>query len=174
MIDRYEIENLFTTGVNYKSSFYKKFNQQIKDINITYPKSGEHYNLCGVKIQVIYPDKSFISKEIDNVNNASIVLKLTMNNSAVYLPGDAEEEVEEEILNLDLDLRSEIMKAGHHGSETSNTKEMLEAVKPEYLVIQSGEGNQYNHPHMQTISSANELGIKVLRNDVEGTITFFF
>lgn len=174
LLNRYQVENLFTTGVTYPSSFYNEFNRRIADTNVVYPRMGEQYNLCGVIIDVIYPDKSLIGKEIDNVNNASIVLQLTIDNSKIYLSGDAEEEVEEEILEFDLDLKSDIMKAGHHGSETSNTKAMLNVVDPEVLVIQSGEGNQYDHPHYETIAKANELGIKVRRNDNEGTITFFF
>ena len=69
------------------------------------------------------------------------------------------------------DLRADILKAGHHGSRTSSTKDYLEAVQPEIAVISCGEGNSYGHPHQQTLDKFNALGIRSFRTDVNGTIT---
>jgi beta-lactamase superfamily II metal-dependent hydrolase len=174
LLNRYKVEHLFTTGVMYESSFYTEFINRTKNTKVTYPKTNQTYNLCGIEIKVIYPIESLIGQTLKNVNDASIVLQLKIKDTKIYLSGDAEHEAEEEILGLNINLDADIMKAGHHGSRTSNSIEILNKVSPDYLIIQSGKGNSYNHPHYETIDKANQINAKVLRNDVEGTITFFF
>lgn len=174
LLNRYQVDNLFTTGVPYQSSFYTEFTRLSATTNVHYPITGQNYQLCGLEIQIIYPIQPMLATEIENINNASIVMRIKIKDIWLYLPGDAEEEAEHEILGLGLDLKSDIMKAGHHGSQTSNSLEMLKAVQPKELVIQSGEGNTYNHPHFKTLQSAHALGIKVRRNDTEGTVSYYF
>lgn len=176
LLNRYKVENIFTTGVKYGSSFYTEFERiQSRDkIETRYVKAHEQYYLCGLIIEIIYPHKILIGQELENVNNASIVLRLKIKDKWIYFSGDAELEAEEEIVKTDLNLESYIMKAGHHGSKTSNSLELLERVNPEYLVIQSGEGNSYGHPNIETLEKAEQLGIKIRRNDIEGSITFVF
>lgn len=174
LLNRYQVDNLFTTGVPYQSSFYTEFTRLSAKTNIHYPTTGQNYQLCGLEIQTIYPSKPMLATEIENVNNASIVLKIRIKDTWFYFSGDAEIEAETEIIEQDLNLKADIMKAGHHGSQTSNSLEMLQKVQPKELVIQSGEGNTYNHPHFKTIQSAYSLGIKVRRNDLEGTVSYYF
>ena len=88
-----------------------------------------------------------------NINNGSIVGKLTYKNFSMLFTGDAEKEVESDILaSHKSELKSTVLKAPHHGSKSSSTKNYLAAVKPKYVVISAGEpdikgGNTYGHPH---------------------------
>jgi competence protein ComEC len=174
-LNRYQVENVFTTGISYSSSTYSEFNRLLSEANanVIYPLTGEAYYLCGLEIEIKYPIEPLIGEEIENLNNASIVMRIKIRDTWVYLNGDAEVEVEEEILDSNQEIQADILKAGHHGSRTSNSFEFLQKVSPKELVIQSEEGNSYLHPHPETLKKANDLGIKIKRNDIRGTITYY-
>jgi len=176
ILNRYEVKNIFTSGVTYHSSIYTEFNKILsqESAHIFYPLAEEEYTLCGLQIQIKYPLESLIGQEIENINNASLVMRVRIKDSWVYLNGDAEIEVENEILDSQQKIHSDIMKAGHHGSRTSNSWDILKAISPNELVIQSGLDNSYLHPHPETLRKADELGIKVRRNDIRGTISYYF
>ena len=86
------------------------------------------------------------------------------------LTGDAETEVEENILARDADVSSAVLKCGHHGSSTSSSMEFLRAVNPAVAVISCGKDNKYGHPHHETLESLSGLNCKVLRTDTDGTV----
>jgi competence protein ComEC len=85
--------------------------------------------------------------------------------------GDAEKEVEEEILATGKALDAVILKLGHHGSSTSTSEAFLDAVSPTYGIICSGEGNKYGHPHQETTTLLNRKGIVYYDTKEVGTIT---
>ena len=70
------------------------------------------------------------------------------------------------------EFKADLMKAGHHGSNTSNSEDLLRATDPEWIVVSCGEGNSYGHPHAEFMERVNSLGITVYRTDIEGTIVF--
>lgn len=86
--------------------------------------------------------------------------------------GDAEDisESESEILKKQLDIQADVLKVGHHGSSSSTTKAFLDKVNPKYAVISCGKGNDYGHPHKETLDKLNAKDINVFRTDLEGTI----
>jgi len=176
LLNRYEVKSVFITGISYSNPTYTEFNHLInqKGTQIYYVQAPQKYELCGIQFEIIYPINSEIGQSIENINNSSIVMRVKIKDNWVYLNGDAELEEEHEILEAGFKLDSDIMKAGHHGSRTSNSLEMLKAVSPKELVIQSGVGNSYLHPHPETLQKAKELGIKVKRNDIRGTISYYF
>ena len=123
---------------------------------------GEDYSLL-----CLSPSRS----DIGDINNYSVVLKLSYKEADFLFTGDAEKEIEEEILSSGYDISAEIIKAGHHGSRTSCSKKFLEAVNPIYAVISCGPNNSYGHPHKETIKALAEQGTKIYRTDELGTIT---
>ena len=106
----------------------------------------------------------------DNLNESSIVCKLSYGDIDFMLTGDAEALNEEEILADGYPVDCEILKAGHHGSSTSNTMPWLEAVSPEVVVISVGKNNDYYLPHRSVLDSFGSIGASVLRTDTMGTI----
>lgn len=106
----------------------------------------------------------------ENVNNKSIVFKLVYDDFSMLFMGDAEKEVEEKLVKSDCNLSSDILKIGHHGSQTSTTSEFLDKVSPEYAVISCGINNPYNHPDKNVMKRLNERKIKVYRTDEMGDI----
>lgn len=108
----------------------------------------------------------------EDLNNYSAVLKLTYGQSSFLFTGDAERESEEEMLKSGLPLSADWLKVGHHGSESSSSKEFLKAVSPRIAVISVGRGNDYGHPAPSTLKRLKSMGIAVYRTDQQGTLVF--
>ena len=133
------------------------------------------------------PDKTFkvgeltctilapISTSYTETNNYSVVIRADYGETSVLFTGDAEVDSEAEMLEryrfkglLDCDL----LKSGHHGSNTSSSQEFLDAVTPTYAVISVGEGNTYDHPKQVTLTKYDAMKIQYWRTDKEGSIVF--
>jgi competence protein ComEC len=110
--------------------------------------------------------------DYDNVNNYSVILKLTDGGDSFLFGGDCEKEEEQEILANGADLSATVMKAAHHGSKTSSTSEWLSAVNPEYTVISCGADNSYGHPDSDTYKRISEICPNVYVTAECGTVTF--
>lgn len=128
------------------------------------------YSKDGVTLQVLFDGRVFV----DDMNDYSIIAKLTNGNDGFVFPGDANEYGE--LLTLDiwednLDfLKADVLLVGHHGSSTSTCAEFLAAVSPTYAVISCGDGNMYGHPHSSILTRL--LRIETLRTDTDGDIVF--
>ena len=95
---------------------------------------------------------------------------MTYKNTSYLFMGDATDVVEKQLVNDGVNLKSDVLKVGHHGSQYSTTQNFLNEVKPNYAVIQVGEGNTYDHLKQITLDRLNKLNIKTYRNDESGTI----
>jgi competence protein ComEC len=130
----------------------------------------------GVSFKVLSPPKEVVekgSKSTDNhdPNNESVVGKLIFGNFSMMFTGDAEQQAEKVMVdNFAGDLRSTLLKAGHHGSKTSSSAAFLRAVQPEGVLISCGAGNDYGHPHKQTMKKYQSLKLKIYETDLNGTI----
>lgn len=109
-----------------------------------------------------------VGNKYDNLNDYSAVLKVKYCNNSFLFTGDAEKTSENEIT---ADIRADVLKVGHHGSNTSSTKKFVQKVNPKYAVFEVGKDNSYNHPNDDIIKRFESLGAKVLRTDLNGNIT---
>ena len=87
------------------------------------------------------------------------------------MTGDAENQIEKEILRANEDVKATILKVGHHGSNTATTQEFLDAIKPKYALISCGQNNKFNHPSKEVVERLDKENISVFRTDELGTIT---
>ncbi|MCI8331986.1 MAG: MBL fold metallo-hydrolase [Clostridiales bacterium] len=112
--------------------------------------------------------------EKSNLNNSSIILRFVYGNTAFVFTGDAEEKAERKMLDAfaDKPLACDFYQVGHHGSATSSTLELLEALKPTYAVISCGKDNDYGHPHSEITKRLDAQGIIYYRTDEKGSILF--
>lgn len=110
------------------------------------------------------------SVDYKDLNNYSVVTKLTYKANSFLFTGDAEDVSEMEMLKQNYDLKSDVIKIGHHGGRTSSTKDFLEEVAPIYAVISVGNDNDYGHPHIETMERLSSLKMKIFRTDEQGTI----
>lgn len=150
------------------TNWYVKLMQEIKQgaYELEYAKLGATYDLGEASFKIIGP----IETDESNLNNYSIVLKVTFGDMDVIMTGDAETKVERAIIESGELLDAEILKVGHHGSDTSSSNEFLDAVSPLYALISTKVGNKYEHPIKSTMEKLEERKIKVYRTDENGTV----
>ena len=108
--------------------------------------------------------------EFSDQNENSVVMRLQIGESSFLLMGDAEVSTEESILQSGLEVNSGVLKVGHHGSNSSTSETFLSAVSPTIAIISAGEGNQYGHPHQETMGKLLARGIKVYGTYKSGSI----
>jgi len=143
---------------------------------VHHPKPGETISFEGepdIEMRVLGPltPSAPDSRQNDHINNASVVLRLSYGEHDILLAGDAQQEAETAMVLLaDTDLASEVLKVGHHGSDTSSTPAFISRVRPRAAIISVGEGNDYNHPASQTIQTLEEAGATIYRTDRDGTV----
>ncbi|HHZ06647.1 MAG TPA: MBL fold metallo-hydrolase [Clostridiales bacterium] len=137
-----------------------------KNINVTQPRVGDTYTLGSGIITAIAPNNN----KYDSLNNYSVVLRAVYGNNSFLLTGDAEAVSEKEILKNGYILSSDVLKVGHHGSNTSTTKKFLQAVNPQFAVISVGKDNDYGHPSDKIVQRLNDEQVEVYRTDEQGTI----
>lgn len=153
-----------------KTQWYKRFNNQVetKEINVVNPKTGDEFYLDEAKFKVVCqltPEEAG-----SDFNNYSTVIKVSFGEMDILMTGDAENRVEKAMLKSDEDLQCEVLKLGHHGSDTSSSSAFLEAVNPTYALISCGVGNSYHHPCIETIEKMEASDIEVYRTDELGNV----
>lgn len=121
------------------------------------------------KLKALWP---VAETPIADMNDRSLVLELVSGERKVWLAGDAGAAVEEALLKNNLVEDVDIFKLSHHGSDTANSEEFLELLRPEWVVAQAGAGNSFGHPNRRIIKRAERVGAQILRNDERGTIVF--
>jgi len=121
-----------------------------------------------VKVQVLGPSRSAIEGE--DRNNASIVLRLTYGQVTVLLTGDAEVEEERWLMGQGYDLRAQVLKVSHHGSNTGSSDPFLNAVGAQVALISCSADNPYGHPHADVLERLARHGSEIYRTDTQGTI----
>lgn len=137
-----------------------------KGLSITVPEVGETYSLGYASFTVLGP----VSDYGDNLNDWSIALKVTYGDTRFLFTGDAEADAEADMLNTGLDLSADVYQVGHHGSRTSSSSAFLDAINPRYAVISCGAGNDFGHPHQETLAALAARNIEVYRTDLQGTV----
>lgn len=150
------------------SEAYQTFKQKVEQQNseIIHPIPAETLSLGNARVQFIGP----VNENTDNLNNTSIVLKVIYGNTSFLFTGDAERDEEQDIINAGYDISADVLKAGHHGSDSSTSYVFLRGVMPRYAVISVGEGNSYGHPTETVLSRLRDADVQVFRTDLQGDI----
>lgn len=138
-----------------------------RDVSIDEAIPGKTYTLGTAQLQILSP----LSEDSDE-NAMSVVTRLTFGRRAFLFTGDAEAEVEREILTQGFEVKADVLKAGHHGSRTSSSEPFLRAVAPDYAVITCGDGRKYGHPHDEVLERLNAVGSVYYRSNLHGDIVF--
>lgn len=132
---------------------------------LTVPKPGDEFALGGATVQVLGPLRWY-----EDMNDNSIILRVVYGDTAFLLTGDATYVAEGELADSGADLKADLLKAGHHGANSSSSYHFLELVAPDYAVISVGADNEHGHPGEYTLDRMSDAGIRVLRTDQLGTI----
>ena len=177
VLKRYDVGVVYDNGVEHTSKTYENLMAYLveEDINYTIVRDGDKVTSPWpeVMIEVVSPPQDLIySGKKADVNENSIVLKVTYGSVSYLLTGDAEEKAEEYILSTKADIDADILKAGHHGSSSSSTKSFLAKVTPDVITISCGEDNDYGHPHIEALENFAKFTTaeKIFRTDIDGDI----
>ena len=169
VLEKYGTKTLMMSyGVN-TSDLYLDLLDAVDDMNINVvpPKVGDEYTIGSALLSVLGP----YGTEYDDLNEYSIVIKLTYGERKFQFTGDMETLNERELLDMGADVDCDVLKVAHHGSSTSSMLGFLKAVSPQYAVIMCKKGNSYNHPHAETLESLSAVSATVYRTDLSGTVT---
>ncbi|MBE6089271.1 MAG: MBL fold metallo-hydrolase [Clostridium beijerinckii] len=170
IIKTYSIGTFYSPKVESTTKSFEDMVDALKNKNLKVHVLKNNSNSIDLgentKVNVFSPNKDFY----DNLNNYSPVIKIQYGNTSFLFTGDAEKEVEKEILNNNEDISADVLKVGHHGSSTSTSKDFLKKVNPSIAVISVGKDNIYNHPDAITTKLLDESNIKTYRTDKDGTI----
>ena len=150
------------------TNWYIKLMKEISEggYQVEYSQTGNTYQLGNAVIEILWQSEGTHS----NINNYSNIMKVSFGEMDILMTGDAETEIEEEALDSKIELDAEILKVGHHGSDTSSSQEFLNVVDPEYGLISSKIGNKYNHPTESTMQKLENMGVIVYRTDECGSV----
>ena len=171
IFDIAEVERVYCPNIDCDTYAFRNLLDAIANegLEVTKPILGEFFSIGSAMVQVIGPVKT----EYDDVNDTSLVLRLTYGETSFLFTGDAEEISEKDILASGFDVSADVLKVGHHGSYSSTSYLWLKTVAPKYAVISSSRKDrpEYNHPHEVVVSRLRDADVSVYRTDLQGTVT---
>ena len=159
-----EIENILMPKISTNTKTFEDVLDAIsnKGLSVTAPKKGDTFEIGKAKCTVM--TDSILDE--DNLNLSSIVLSLEYGENSFLFMGDAEEENEEQVSWP----KTDVLKVGHHGSNTSSSEKFIQEVKPKYSIIMVGKDNSYKLPKQETLERLKAIGSKIYRTDQNGNI----
>ena len=170
VLRRYQVDTILISGKEHDTPTAETFARAVENEGATVirARAGQRFSLsASTTLEVLFPAGD--TSEMES-NTASVVLLLDHHDIEALLTGDAPARIEEYLVEVyGTTLQSEILKVGHHGSDTSSSPEFLETVAPQYAVISAGRKNRYGHPHPEVLTRLS--GTEVFGTYEEGTIT---
>lgn len=162
-----------TVGIAYSpvTSFSTKAFNNFKSalsqqgVTLSVPSVGTRFDLGSATCQILA-----VNTETADTNNTSIVLRIVYGETSFLFTGDAETPVEQLLVNNGFELKSTVLKVGHHGSYSSTSYVFLREVMPEYAVIPVGKDNDYGHPHDIVLSRLRDADVTLYRSDMHGDV----
>jgi len=171
VFDRYEIATVMHPGATSDTATFKEFvnKMHMEGSDEIIGRQGMVVDLgSGVTLNILFPDRDGLDG-----NEASIVAKLIYGETEFLLTGDAPIATERILLSERIDVKSDVLKAGHHGSRTSTSEPFLKAVSSSIVIISAGKDNRYGHPHEEVIDRLNAFGAKIFSTAELGRIKFY-
>lgn len=176
-LERYRVGTVLEPGREYDNPTYARFRAlAAAEARAATPPARAGMELPldpTTRLTILYPSEADAQAPLPegDINNASVVALLSSGSFRALLTGDAEAPVESLLLSRGLIVPVDVLKVGHHGSESSSTPPFLAALRPRIALISAGAGNEYGHPHAITLEHLAALGgVEVLRTDLDGTV----
>ncbi|MEW6189354.1 MAG: DNA internalization-related competence protein ComEC/Rec2 [Actinomycetota bacterium] len=184
VVEGFEVGMILDGGQPHTSHLYKEFLTVIDQRGIRYrlARKGQEYEIGSrerkLKILILHPRPQFVTGTNSDLNNNSVVLKLTYGDFSLLFPGDIEREGQSLLLDCGDTcpsggrvLHCTVLKVPHHGSANGGDFKFLRQVSPQVAVISVGEGNPFGHPAKSTLGKLKSLGAKIYRTDRDGDVT---
>lgn len=161
------VGTVFSPVTSYNSRAFENFLSKVSERGkrVTVPEAGDSFALGSARVNVLGP-----VMEYEETNNTSIVLKIMFGELSFLFTGDMEKDAERDLIDSGADLKSTVLKVGHHGSNTSSSYLFIREVAPEYGVISVGKGNSYGHPNEEILSRYRDADVTLFRTDLQGDV----
>jgi competence protein ComEC len=168
VFERFEVAHLLHTSVKNDTPVFRAYKKVVEkeSLRIIPASRGTKITLDDSVVLTI------LSREVvaaSDTNDASIILRLDYGDTSFLFTGDASKETERELLQFHSMLDVDVLKVGHHGSDTSTSTEFISATSPEFALISVGKENSYGHPDDDVLLRLEVAGVKILRSDERGT-----
>lgn len=181
VLKRFEVKHIVTNGFKKdESPFFSVFQQAVQDENAQRIEVQQEdvWTIASTTLHFLYPDFPLEKEPVLHglaknkiSNNTSIVFLLQYGEKKVLFTGDAETETENYLVKkYGKLLESDVLKVGHHGSNSSSGEKFLQYVSPTNAVISSGKGNEYGHPTLRIVRRLERTGATLWRTDQKGDI----
>jgi competence protein ComEC len=172
VLDEFTVEKVFINKIEYQNRAYHYLLENYDHLLVEVA-DGDTFQYEDILATVIYPPKGQ-RVQARNINNESVVILVEILDHKILLMGDAEHEVERELLKTHNLENIYILKAGHHCSKTSTSDMFLETTNPQIAICSYGKGNKFGHPDYETIEKFQNLGVQYLETHKEGNIVIKF
>lgn len=174
VLSGYRVDTIIVSGKDAdtpQASRFTAFSEREQALQVTAQKGMRIHLGDGVYADVLHPEANVA--QLRETNDASLSMRLVYKETEFLFTGDAPMWVEERIVSAYGDtLRSDVLKAGHHGSRTSTGEALINASDPSFVVVSAGKNNSYGHPHPEVLARVAARGIPVVSTIDRGTVTF--
>ena len=156
VLRRYKVEQVLEREIEFEGPSYQAWRKAVAEegAEVTQAREGQLIALDGGGfMQVVSPGEKLLRGTSDEVNNASVVLKLVYGDFSFLLTGDIFSEVEAALVAGGAPIDTDVLKVGHHGSRGSSSARFLDSASPAVAVISVGEDNRFGHPHDETLEA---------------------
>jgi competence protein ComEC len=179
VLNHFKVREIWQPAIPVNPDVYPGWHQAIKNRNIKVSLISDNATqqiFKKAKVDILWPPVNHIAEEKifsqDEVNDLSLVLKITFGKISFLVPGDISATIENKLIQSNVDLKSDILIVPHHGSKLSSSPEFLKAVACRYAVFSAGKTNVFNHPHLSILERYQEAGVEIYRTDDDGAVTF--
>jgi len=178
IMNNFDIRQMWRSNLPIDLETYPEWDKAIKlnkiNVSLVSNKSPEAI-FNGVRVKILWP-LNYSAAEMNNfsydeVNDSSLVLKITFGKISFLIPGDISADVEKQLIQSKTDLHSDVLVVPHHGSAHSSSAEFIKAVSCRYAIVSAGKVNVFHHPHPSTLQRYKDAGINIFRTDRDGAIT---
>lgn len=174
VLERFNVSHVIRTENESDTSLWGSTEELIEreGAPVTMARRGQTFDLGGgVKLEILFPDTDPTKMES---NTSSIVARLIYGDTAFMLTGDSPKSIEEYLVLVEGEhLKSDVLKAGHHGSRTSTSELFLAEVDPDFAVISAGKDNSYGHPHLEVTDALFNYGVETFNTAEVGNVVFW-
>ncbi|PJA87131.1 MAG: hypothetical protein CO141_01090 [Candidatus Moranbacteria bacterium CG_4_9_14_3_um_filter_42_9] len=170
----YQIGEIIDTQTQSESQVYKKYRELINSEKINELEGVAGVNIKmgdGLEMKIVSPSENYNSEEKDT-NLNSIVTRLTFGENSFIFTGDLPSDGEQALTKSGENIKSQVLKVGHHGSKYSSGEEFLKAVSPRDAVISVGTNNKYGHPAPEILEKLKNMGVNIIRTDERGDVVY--
>ena len=170
VVESFDVDTIFTSPYAGDAASYLRFVETIENAQLTLevPDQGVQYRLGDARFEFIGP-----LEDHNNVNDDSLVMRLTYGDTSFLFTGDMTADSEKELIEDGENVKCDVLKVGHHGSSGSSCYQFLYEAEPKIAVISCGRDNDYGHPHEETLGRLKYAGVTVYRTDELGSIVIF-